>query len=70
MVYFSLLIVNKQMLQNLFILIMLCLNILFIAIPSIRKYLDGGVFIEVSVDTSEKIVFPAVTIARIGLDGW
>ena len=59
-----------KLIKKLFIVIMLCLNITYIAIPSIQKFLDKGIFIEVSTETPESLVFPAVTIARIGQDGW
>ena len=67
-------VLNKHLIQkfmkNLFIVTMLCLNIGFIAIPSIKRFLEQGIFIEVSTESPERLDFPSVTIARIGLDGW
>ena len=59
-----------KLIKKLFVVIMLCLNVTYIAIPSIQKFLDKGIFIEVSTETPESLVFPAVTIARIGHSGW
>ena len=59
-----------KLIKKLFVVIMLCLNITYIAIPSIQRFLNKGIFIEVSTETPESLVFPAVTIARIGQNGW
>ena len=59
-----------KLIKKLFVVIMLCLNVTYIAIPSIQRFLNQGIFIEVSTETPESLVFPAVTIARIGHSGW
>ena len=57
-----------QVVRNIFIVIMLGINILFVAIPSIEKFLDQGIMIEVSTEKPEKLVHPAVSFGRIGPD--
>ena len=48
---------------------MLLINILFISLPSIKKYLEKGIVIEVSTESLEDLPSPAFTISRIGADG-
>ena len=57
-----------QVVKKVFILIMLGINIWLVAKPSIEKFLDQGIMIEVSTDTPETLVHPAVTLGRIGPD--
>ena len=47
---------------------MLGINIWLVAKPSIEKFVDQGIMIEVSTETPETLVHPAVTLGRIGPD--
>ena len=57
-----------QVVRKIFILIMLGVNIWFVAIPSIEKFLDQGIMIEVSTEKPERLVHPAVSFGRVGPD--
>ena len=50
-----------------FAIIMLAINIRYVAQPTIEKYLEKGIMIEVSTFSPEYVVAPAVTFTRRGL---
>ena len=56
----------KMIIKITFILIMLVLNIIYVALPSIEKYLDEGVMIEVDNISPENLEPPAISFATIG----
>ena len=60
----------KRIIKTLFILIMLVLNLLYVAGPLIKKYLESGIMFEESTVTQHNLVSPAVLIGRLGSDGW
>ena len=51
-----------------FIFILLVVNLLFVSIPSIDKYLKRGIVIEVSTVSLNNLQSPAFTFSRIGPD--
>ena len=57
----------KRMLKTIFMVIMLLVNILYVARPTIEKYLEKGIMIEVSTISPEYVVAPAVTFIKRGL---
>ena len=57
----------KTLLKITFIVVMIIVNIYLVAWPSISKYLQGGVVIEVSTQSTEGLVPPAVSFRRSGL---
>ena len=59
----------NRFLKTVFVVSMLMINIIFISIPSIRKYFEYGIVIEVSSVTLNDLPSPAFTISRIGSDG-
>ena len=50
-----------------FMITMLVINVLYVARPTIEKYLGKGIMIEVSTISPEYVVAPAVTFIRRGL---
>ena len=60
----------KRVIKTLFILIMLVLNLLYVAGPLIEKYLESGIMFEESTVSHQNLLSPAVLIGRLGSDGW
>jgi len=56
----------KRMIKMVFMVSMLILNILYVARPTIEKYLEKGIMIEVSTVSPEYVVAPAVTFIKRG----
>ena len=56
----------KGIIKIMFILTMFVLNVWYVALPCITKYLDGGVMIEVDHISPESIEPPAITFATLG----
>ena len=44
-------------------------NFLFISKPSIEKYFENGIVIEVSITSMDDLPSPAFTMMRVGPDG-
>ena len=63
--------VTMQMLKTfsktVFMITMLVINVLYVARPTIEKYLEKGIMIEVSTISPEYVVAPAVTFTRRSL---
>ena len=59
---------KDNILKMAFIFALLTTNYYLIAHESIKKYLEGGIVLEVSTKHSSGLKAPAVTIARIGPD--
>ena len=57
----------KTFTKTVFAIIMLAINIRYVAQPTIEKYLEKGIMIEVSTISPEYVVAPAVTFIRRGL---
>ena len=54
----------KRIIKILFILLLLSINVWKIIIPSIEKYLEQGILIEVSTDELSGLIPPDITICR------
>ena len=57
----------KTFTKIVFAIIMLAINIRYVAQPTIEKYLEKGIMIEVSTISPEYVVAPAVTFIKRGL---
>ena len=57
----------KKHVKIIFIISMLVLNINYVALPTIQKYLDQSIMIEVSTISPERLAAPAVTFITKGL---
>ena len=55
---------SKRIIKILFILLLLSINVWKIIIPSIDKYLEQGILIEVSTDELDGLIPPDITICR------
>ena len=58
----------RTLLKVAFILVMMIANIYLVTWQSISKYLESGVVIEVSTESTDGLVPPAVTFWRSGID--
>ena len=58
--------VAKRIIKTVFILAMFVLNILYVALPSIEKYFDERVMIEVDNILTEALESPSITFATVG----
>ena len=62
---------SMQMLKTftkiVFMITMLVINVLYVARPTIEKFLEKGIMIEVSTISPEYVVAPAVTFIKRGL---
>ena len=56
----------KRIIKIIFILTMLVLNIIYVALPSIQKYLEEEIMIEVENISPENLDPPAISFATIG----
>ena len=56
----------KSIIKMMFISTMFVLNVWYVALPCITKYLDKGVMIEVDNISPEKIDPPAISFATLG----
>ena len=57
----------KTFTKIVFMITMLVINVLYVARPTIEKYLEKGIMIEVSTISPEYVVAPAVTFIKRGL---
>ena len=57
----------KTFSKTVFMITMLVINVLYVAQPTIEKFLEKGIMIEVSTISPEYVVAPAVTFIRRGL---
>ena len=54
----------KRTIKTMFILLLLSINVWKIIIPSISKFLEGGILIEVSTEEVDGVIPPDITICR------
>ena len=59
---------TKRILKIISIFLLLLINLIYVSIPSINKYLDHGIVIEVSTASLNDVSSPAFTFSRIGPD--
>ena len=59
-------ITKRKIIKTIFLLLMLFCNILWITLPSIVKYLEEAIVVEVSTKTLNTLQAPAVTFCRYG----
>ena len=57
----------KRFIKIIFMITMLVINVLYVAQPTIEKFLEKGIMIEVSTISPEYVVAPAVTFIKRGL---
>ena len=57
---------KRKILKTFFLLLMLFFNIVWITLPSIVKYLQEAIVVEVSTKTLNTLQAPAVTFCRYG----
>ena len=57
----------KRMIKIVFMVIMFIVNILYVALPAIEKYLEKGIMVEVSTVSLDHVVAPAVTFIQRSL---
>ena len=50
----------KRFIKIVFVITMLVINVHYVALPTIEKFLKLGIMIEVSTDSPEYVVAPAV----------
>ena len=55
---------TRRILKTIFVILLLTINVWQIILPSIRKYLEHGILLEVSTDEFDGLVPPAITICR------
>ena len=56
----------KTFSKTVFMITMLVINVLYVAQPTIEKFLERGLMIEVSTVSPEYVVAPAVTFIKRG----
>ena len=54
----------KRFIKIVFVITMLVINVHYVALPTIEKFLKLGIMIEVSTDSPEYVVAPAVTFIK------
>ena len=59
-------ITKRKIIKTIFLLLMLFFNIVWITLPSIVKYLQEAIVVEVSTKTLNTLKAPAVTFCRYG----